>query len=308
MIIYVSLIFGFALLIKGADFLVDGATSLAKRFRVSDFVIGLTIVAFGTSAPELFVNIVSSVQGQVGIAIGNVMGSNIANILLVLGLCAVIAPVTLSRSSVWKEVPLCLFVAVLFSLLANIGFGLSRGDGFLLLAFFVTFMIYSFKASMQVEVDESEKHLPLAQAVGLIVIGLMSLSWGGKLIVDSASQIALKFGMSEITIGLTIVAIGTTLPEAVTSVVALLKGKSEIAIGNVLGSNIFNVLFVLGLSAVIRPLPFQVQDNVSIVVMVGASLLLFVMMFTGKKHVLDRWEGGLFLMIYVGYLIQVLTV
>lgn len=309
--IYLLLIIGFVLLVKGAGFLVEGASSIARKFKISDLVIGLTIVAFGTSAPELFVNIVSSVKGNVGIAIGNVLGSNIANILLVLGLCAIISPLKVGKGTVWKEIPFCLLAALIFGVLANDYLidkkpfsELSKADGLIFLAFFTIFISYTFSIAKQTDVvgEIPKKQQDIFKAIVLSIIGLIGLGFGGKLIVDSAVKIALKFGMSETLIGLTVVAIGTTLPEIATSIVAVHKGKVELAVGNVVGSNIFNIFLVLGVSAVIKPLPFNVRDNTSVILMILASFLLFLAMFIGRRQVLDRWVGGIFVIMYLGYI------
>lgn len=309
--IYLFLIIGFILLIKGADVLVEGATSLARKFKVSDLVIGLTIVAFGTSAPELFVNISSSIRGNPAIAIGNILGSNIANIFLVLGLAALIRPLGVGRGTVWKEIPFMLFASLLLGLLANdiIFFradtsSLGRIDGCIFLIFFAGFMIYSFRIAKVSDMPEEVPEIQFTplKSVIFVLLGLLGLSCGGKVIVDSAVEIARRLGMDEILIGLTIVAIGTTLPEIATSLVAARKGKIDIAVGNVVGSNIFNILLVLAITSGIRPIPFYPAQNISMLVMILASFLLFATMFMGKKNKLDRWEGILFLFFYAGYI------
>lgn len=311
MLIYLLLIIGFILLVKGADFLVEGASSIARKVKVSDLVIGLTIVAFGTSAPELFVNIVSSIKGNAGIAVGNILGSNIANILLVLGICAIIAPLKVGKGTVWKEIPFCLLAALLLGVLANDFLidkktfsELSKSDGLTFLAFFIIFMSYTFSIAKQTGIagELPEKQFNIRKAIFLVIVGLFGLSFGGKLIVDNAMKIALRFGMSETLIGLTIVAIGTTLPEVATSVVAVYKGKVELAVGNIVGSNIFNIFLVLGVSAVIKPLPFNVTENFSVILMILASFFLFLAMFVGRKRVLDRWVGVIFVILYLGYI------
>ena len=311
MLVYVYIVIGFIILIKGASFLVEGATSVARKFKVPDLVIGLTIVAFGTSAPELFVNVISSVKGNPALAIGNILGSNIANILLVLGLAALIRPLEVGKGTVWKEIPFLFFTSLLLGFLANdiIFFKnsnsfIGRVDGLVFLGFFILFMIYSFKIAKPSYMSEEvpEKEYSVGKSVFLMFIGLIGLSLGGKFIVDSAIEIARRFGMEDVLIGLTVVAIGTTLPEIATSVVAAYKKKMDIAIGNVVGSNIFNILFVLGISSIIKPIPFYSVENISMLIVILASLLLFVTMFTLKKNKLDRWEGAIFLLLYAGYL------
>lgn len=308
---YLLFVLGFALLIKGADWLVDGASAIARRFEVSDLVIGLTVVAFGTSTPELFVNIVASTSGNTIIAVGNVLGSNIANVFLILGISAVIYPLSVSKGTVWKEIPFCLLAAVVLGMMANDrGIDgadsslLTRIDGLVLLAFFTIFLYYSFGISKTIE--GLDGHVPV-QTLGfvrsllLVIGGLICLTLGGKWIVDGAVALAGSFGMSESLVGLTIVAVGTSLPELATSAMAAYKKNVEIAVGNVVGSNIFNIFFVLGISATIKPLPFQTKSNVDVAVVIASSLLLFWFMFTGKKRSLDRWEGIVFLFLYGGY-------
>lgn len=312
MLPYILLIIGFLLLIKGADYLVQGASSIARRWNVSDLVIGLTVVAFGTSTPELFVNIIASVQGNTDIAIGNVLGSNIANILLILGVSSVIYPLTVTKGTVWKEIPLSLLAAFLLGFLANDalidkrGFSaLTRIDGLVLLSFFVIFMYYSFSIAKKIE--GMEEHVPtkvhgLIKSLLLLMLGLTGLTLGGKWIVDGAVRLALNFGMSQALVGLTIVAVGTSLPELATSAMAAYKKNVEIAVGNVVGSNIFNIFFVLGISSTLKPLPFPTRNNLDIGVVILSSILLFAYMFTGRRRSLDRWEGGVFVVLYVGYL------
>ena len=312
-ITYFLFIIGFIILIKGADFLVDGASAIARRFNVSDLVIGLTVVAFGTSTPELFVNVVASAKGNTEIAIGNVLGSNISNILLILGVSAVIYPLSVSKGTVWKEIPFSLLAVIVLGLMANDqvidGTGsslLTRIDGLVLLGFFAIFLYYSFSIAKAIEgLDEhvSAKAQSVTKSLLLVVAGLIGLTLGGKWIVDGAITFAQSFGMSESLVGLTIVAVGTSLPEMATSAMAAYKKNVEIAVGNVVGSNIFNIFFVLGISATIKPLPFQAKSNWDIGVVILASLLLFLSMFTGKKRSLDRWEGIVFLFLYVVYVV-----
>jgi cation:H+ antiporter len=309
---YILLIFGFILLIKGADLLVDGASSIAKRLKVSDLLIGLTVVAFGTSTPELFVNIIAAVKGTPAIAIGNILGSNIFNILLILGISSLIYPLVVTKGTVWKEIPLTLLAAVLVGIMANkiLIFGkgmsgLSRIDGLVLLAFFAFFLFYLMKVAKPSEekfpTPESPKQYGfLKSSLGLIA-GFAALFIGAKLVVDSAVVLAAKFGVSESFVGLTIVAAGTSLPELATSAVAAAKKNCDIAVGNIVGSNIFNIFLILGLSATINPLPFQPTNNIDIGVAVLASLLLFIFMFSGKKRSIDRWEGAVFIVLYASY-------
>lgn len=312
MLTYLLFLLGFVLLIKGADLLVDGACAIARKFKVSDLVIGLTVVAFGTSTPELFVNIVASAGGNAGIAIGNVLGSNICNILLILGISAIIYPLSVSRGTVWKEIPFSLLAVIVLGLMANdklIDGGdyslLTRIDGLVLLAFFMIFLYYSF--SIAKAIDGMDGQVPVktpgfAKSLLLVLTGLIGLALGGKWIVDGAVTLAKSLGLSESLVGLTIVAVGTSLPELATSAMAAYRKNVEIAVGNVVGSNIFNIFCVLGISATVKPLPFQAEGNLDIAVVVMSSLLLFWSMFTGKKRSLDRWEGIVFLILYGAYL------
>jgi len=312
MLQYILLVIGFILLIKGADFLVDGASSVGRKLNISDLVIGLTVVAFGTSLPELFVNIFASIKGNTDIAIGNVLGSNIANIFLILGVSAAIFPLAVGKGTVWKEIPFSLLAALVLGIMANDRSidksdisALTRVDGLVLLAFFIIFIYYSF--GIVKRIDGIDSHLPqkeygLLKSSLMIVIGLVGLGVGGNWIVGAAVLIASRLGVSQSLIGLTIVAVGTSLPELATSAVAAYKKNAEIAVGNVIGSNIFNIFFVLGLSSIIKPLPFNPGSNIDIGVVILASLILFIWMFTGKKHSLDRWEGIIFLILYGGYI------
>lgn len=313
---YLFIVIGFILLIKGADYLIDGASSMARRFKISDLVIGLTIVAFGTSAPELVVNIFASLQNNAEIAIGNILGSNIANIFLILGAASIIYPLKVTKGTVWKEIPLSLLAAVILGVTANDALidgvefsGLTKIDGIVFWTFFLIFIYYTFgiaKNENNSEFVDKSKIFGVRKSVLYIVAGIMSLFIGGKFVVDGAVQIAQSFGVSELLIGLTIVAIGTSLPELVTSVMAAMKKNSDIAVGNVVGSNIFNIFFVLGTSAIINPIPFNVASNIDIIVTISASFLLFIAMFVGKKHILEKWQGIIFILIYVLYILFLL--
>lgn len=309
---YILFIIGFVFLIKGADYLIDGASSIAKRFNISDLVIGLTIVALGTSAPELIVNIVASLQGSPQIAIGNVIGSNIANICLVLGIASLIFPLSVKQSTVSKEIPFSLLSAILLGLVANdvifdqTGFSvISRIDGILFISFFIIFIYYTFSIS-KIPKEELEKKLvqySISKSLVLIILGCIGLAVGGKWIVDGAVHIARSFGLSESLIALTVIAVGTTLPEITTSVMAALKKNADIAVGNVIGSNIFNIFFVLGISSIIRPIPYSTMNNTDIVVAISVHLILLIFMFTGRKRVINRWKGITFLTGYASYVI-----
>ncbi|MBD3276256.1 MAG: calcium/sodium antiporter [Candidatus Marinimicrobia bacterium] len=302
-------IFGFALLIKGGDFLVEGASALAKSFRVSDLVIGLTVVSFGTSAPELLVNIYASFSAAENIAFGNVLGSNVANIFLVLGIAAMLRPLSLQWRTVWKEIPFAFIIVIVFAALANDSFILegdtnilSRLDGFVLLIFFSGFMYYSWDSMIDDEILEELPQISRWKSSLMVFAGIIALGIGGKLVVDSASQIAENVGISDAFIGLTIVAFGTSLPELVTSITAGLKQNSDIAVGNIVGSNIFNIAFVLGVSASINPIPYALSFNTDVIFVLLATALLFGWMFVGEKYGINRIEGGIFFLIYVIYI------
>ncbi len=304
---------GLIFIVKGAGFLVDGASAVAKRFGISALVIGLTIVSFGTSAPELSVNILASLSGNTDIAIGNILGSNIFNILFILGVCAVIYPLTVGKGTVWKEIPFALLAVILIGVMASDYIidgssfsGLTRIDGFVLISFFVIFLDYTFGISKVEESPESESpDLPasktLTNATMFILVGLAGLVVGGKWVVDGAVAFAQYFGISEAIIGLTVVAIGTSLPELATSVVAVMKREIDIAVGNIIGSNIFNVFWILGVSAMINPLPFSPGLMSDVFIAIFAAAILFAFMFIGKKRTLERWQGVIFIILYVAY-------
>ena len=305
---------GFVLLIKGADWMVTGASALAKKHNVSDLVIGLTIVSFGTSAPELVVNSVASFSKHSDIIFGNVLGSNIANLFLILGIAGLIYPITVHSNTVWKEIPISILAVIVLFVLVN-GFLLtgdnilSRIDGVILLVMFGGFMYYIYK-QMKTEtietIDPSIKEMSNFKIRGLIVIGLAGLILGGKLVVDNAVKVAVVLGISEKIIGLTIVAVGTSLPELMTSAVAAIRKNSDIAFGNIIGSNIFNIFLILPVSSLINPVQFNPSFNFELYLLAGGTLVLFIAMFTGGRRKLDRWEAAILLAIYIfytGYLI-----
>jgi len=313
-----AIVAGLVILIGGAEGLVRGASSLAARLNVSPLVIGLTIVAFGTSAPELTVNIVAAFKGSSELAISNIVGSNTANVLLILGLTAMVRTLKVKSSTVWKEIPLALLGVCLVFIMGNdalfdgVGFNaLTRTDGIALIALMAIFLYYIFglaksehnHASAKAKDDEKIKVYPTATAVGLTLGGLIALVIGGRLLVTGAIDIAAAAGLSEALIGLTIVAIGTSLPELATSIVAALKGQSDIAVGNIIGSVIFNVFWVLGLTSTITPLAFTSDINFDVLVSVGSMILLFVYMLIAGKRQLIRWEGASFVALYISYLV-----
>lgn len=309
------LLVGFVILIKGADFLVDGASGLARRYGVSELAIGLTVVAFGTSMPELVVSVISSADGHSGIVYGNVIGSNLFNLLFILGVAGAIFPLAVQSQTVYKEIPFSLFATILLLVLVNDSFVfgrdtnvLSRGDGLILLGFFIVFLIYIFKTMKQSLPDLAanssvDRNAPIGKMSLFIGLGLIGLIGGGKLVVDNAVAIAEAFGMSEKLIGLTIIAAGTSLPELATSAVAAFKKNSDIAVGNIVGSNIFNILLILGASSMIAPAEYTLALNLDVALLLVATILLFLTMFTGKIHKLDRWEAILMFAAYGAYMV-----
>lgn len=312
--VYVLFLVGFVLLIKGADFLVEGSSSIAKKYHIPELIIGLTIVSFGTSMPELVVNILASFNGSSELAIGNIFGSNIANVLLILGVSAIIKPLPIQRSIYFTEIPLSLLATFMVGFLANANLFssedqlmLSRFDGGMLLFFFALFMGYIYVVSRSKQTSPSAQEseeiilLPMKKSILYILLGMVGLFLGGKWVVDGAIHIAEIFELSETLVGLTVVAIGTSLPELVTSAVAAYKNKADLAVGNAIGSNIFNLLWILGLSAVIQPLPFSVITNMDILMVIFASSLLIMAVIVGTKPRVDRWEGWVFLVVYLGY-------
>lgn len=314
------LIGGLILILLGANGLTDGAASVAKRFRIPPIVIGLTIVAFGTSAPELTVSVSSALKGSADIAIGNVVGSNIFNTLMIVGCTALFAPIVITRNTLRKEIPLCILSSIVLLICANDVFLdkapeniLNRVDGLLLLCFFVIFMGYTFAiASKPITMEQQAEHpvieeeteiksLPWWQSILYIIGGLAALIYGGQLFVDGATGIARNLGVSESIIGLTLVAGGTSLPELATSIVAALKKNPEIAIGNVIGSNLFNIFFVLGCSASITPLHLSGITNFDLFTLVGSGILLWLFGLFFAKRTITRIEGAIMILCYVAY-------
>ena len=301
MISLIILLIGVVFLVLGANSLVDGASVIAKRFNIPNIVIGLTIVAFGTSAPELVVNVISALNGKTAITLGNVIGSNVINILVILGITAIIYPLTVARNTVKFEIPIALFASILTYVLAKNGV-LSKIDGFILLGFFILFLMYNaYLTVMNREESELEvKNYTLPIATGVTILGFILLVFGGKFIVDSAVDLARNFGISERVISVTVVSLGTSLPELATSVVAAFKKNTDIAIGNVVGSNIFNTFFILGVSAVITPIDVPTTAFIDLILNMGASILLLA--FVLRNYRLNRIHGLLFLTVYSTYL------
>lgn len=306
---FVWLLIGLALILIGANALTDGAASVAKRFNISPLVIGLTIVAFGTSAPELTVSVVSALKGSAGLAIGNVVGSNIFNCLMIVGCTAAIVPIQISKGTLSKEIPLCLLAALVLFICANDQLinglsanSISRSEGLLLLCFFAIFMGYTFAIAHNGQTETSDiPLLPVWRSTLYIIGGLAGLIYGGQCFVDGASGIARSLGVSESVIGLTLVAGGTSLPELATSVVAALKKNPEMAVGNVIGSNLFNVFFVLGCSASITAMPVQGISLLDLGMHIVACLLLFIFGLFFRQRTITRIEGIALVACYVGY-------
>ena len=305
---------GFVFLIKGADWMVNGSTLLAKKNRIPDLVIGLTIVAFGTSAPELVVNTVASYENHSDIVLGNIIGSNNFNLFMILGIVGLIFPIAVQSSTVWKEIPISFFAAVVFLVLANGYFfsdqvGLSRMDGGILLILFLLFLFYIYKQMRTTDMASESAVITTSnyKIGGLIGLGLIGLVIGGKLIVDNAVTIASDLGVSEKIIGLTIIAAGTSLPELMTSVVAAMKKNSDIAIGNIIGSNIFNIFLILSVSSLVHPITYSSVFNTDIYLLLGGTLFLFLAMFMSKKKTLERWESAILLLVFIGYTTYLVT-
>lgn len=307
------LLVGFVVLIKGADFLVSGASSAAKKNGISNLAIGLTVVAFGTSMPELIVSLLSAVEGKNDASFGNVIGSNNFNLLFILGISGAIYPLVVQRNTVKFEVPLSLLAAVVLFVIVNDAMvwgdadgvnQLSRLDSFLLLGFFVAFLVYIYRTmrtTADLEEGEPIKLYSTPMSVGMIIAGLAMLIGGGELVVENAIEIAHHYGLSEKLIGLTILAAGTSLPELATSCVAAYKKQTDIAIGNVVGSNIFNIFFILGITGSISPITYNTAMNFDLQVLTGSTIMLMIFMFTLNTRKLDRWEALIMLAGYVAY-------
>ena len=317
---FIYLIAGLILVIKGADLLVNGASTIARGMRISEFVIGLTIVSFGTSLPELMIALTSSESNLPDLIIGNVVGSNIANVLLVLGTAAIIRQLPATNDTVWKEIPFTLLASIAVVCLLNNFFigdsdslALSRLDGGILLCFFLVFMAYAahiIKKQSQEEqawIESPEKHSKLRSGLE-IVAGIVALKYGGDLaVLDGAVPIAKTLGMSDALIGLTVIAIGTSLPELATSAVAAYKNNVDIAVGNVVGTNIFNIFIVLGITSVVKPIPFDETYNIDLGIMVCTTIPLFIFLFVGHpKRTIQRFEGVIFLALYGAYMVYVI--
>lgn len=322
MIISIGLIaIGFILLIKGADFLVDGASNIAKKFHIPEIIIGLTIISIGTSMPELFVSITSAIDGFPDMAIGNVIGSNIANLFLILGVSAVIKSIPFKRETRLIEIPLCFIISVIFFAICLTGQDVSRSDSAILMGVFIAFIIYTIVMAKKGEEFDKEENDESIQKnkennsakstlkdIIAIVLGIVALKFGGDLAVDNAVKVATILGLSEKIISVTILAIGTSLPELVTSVSAAAKGKSDIAIGNVLGSNIFNMLLIIGVSAVIKPIIYNINYNKDLIILLAGTLVLALFPLIPPKNKMSRMNGIVYVLMYAGYMVSLFFV
>ena len=304
----VLIIIGFVLLIVGADILVDGSSGIAKKFHIPEIIIGLTIVSIGTSMPELFVSITSALDGYSDMAIGNIIGSNLCNLLLILGLSATIKPVVFQKETRLYEIPMCLLVTIVLMYFCNSQGGISRLEAVILLVLFCAFIGYTIymgrKESKKeiVEIQTEEKKNSILKNIVFVLLGIFSLKFGGDLVVDNAVNVARYFNWSEKLISLTILAVGTSLPELVTSVTAAVKGNSDIAIGNIIGSNIFNILLIIGVSAFITPITYNFSYNFDFSVLIASSIILAIFPFIPPKDKMSRFNSIVYLFIYVAYL------
>lgn len=307
------IVVGFVLLIKGADFLVEGSSNIAKKFHIPEIIIGLTIVSIGTSMPELFVSTTSSIDGYSDMSIGNIIGSNLCNLLLILGLSAIIRPIKFQRETRLIEMPMCLVITIIFTIFCNTSRAISRAEAIALLILFVMFIIYTIimgkkgeqfdKDKTIVEIQTANKQISMIKSIIFIILGIIGLKIGGDLTVENSLVIARGFNVSEKIIGLTILAIGTSLPELVTSVTAAIKGNSDIAIGNIIGSNIFNILFIIGISALISPVEYNFTYNIQMAILIISMLVLALFPVIPPKNEMSRFNGAIYLILYVIYMI-----
>lgn len=305
----ILIIIGFVLLIVGADILVDGSSGIAKKFHIPEIIIGLTIVSIGTSMPELFVSITSALDGYSDMALGNIIGSNLSNLLLILGLSAVIKPVVFQKETRIYEIPMCLLVTIILMVFCNTNGGISKIESIGLLILFGAFIGYTIYMGKKeskneiVEIKAEEKENNIIKNIIFVLLGICGLKIGGDLVVNNAVNVANHFNWSEKLISLTILAIGTSLPELVTSVTAAIKGNSDIAIGNIIGSNIFNILFIIGVSALITPIIYNFSYNFDFSVLIVSSIILAIFPFIPPKDKMSRFNGIIYLLIYIAYLL-----
>lgn len=314
----VLIIIGFGLLIKGADILVDGSSNIAKRFHIPEIVIGLTIVSIGTSLPELFVSVTSALNGHSDMALGNVIGSNICNLLLILGISATIKPLRFKRETRLIEVPMCLLLTIIFGVLCNTNTEISRAESAVLIVLFAMFIGYTIimgikgekfdkEDGLEEEEHKNKKQLTVLKDIIYIVLGIIALKLGGDFVVENATIIAEHFNISEQIISLTIVAIGTSLPELVTSIVAAIKGNSDISIGNIIGSNIFNMALIIGVAGLINPMSYNIAYNFEIVLLVLASIILALFPIIPPRNRMSRRNGIIYFVLYILYTVVLLN-
>lgn len=306
---FLWIVAGLVMILVGSDWLVDGASGIARKFGISEFIIGMTIVGIGTSMPELVSSVISALGGHGDMALGNVTGSNICNVLLILGVTALISPIAFTRSNVFKDLPFAVVVSLLLLMLLYTGFGqegaalgISRVESLFLLLVFVIFMVDSFSSSKGDDGDAEMKTMSMGKAVLLVVLGLLGLVFGGRFFVDHTVSIAERFHVSEAFISITLMAVGTSLPELATCVVAAMKGKNQLALGNVIGSNIFNISLIIGVSGLISPFEIESISTIDMAMVLVGIVMLWLAAFTFKRYKLDRIEGVIFLLVYIGYI------
>lgn len=304
----VFIIVGFIFLIKGADFLVDGASNVAKIFHIPEIVIGLTIISIGTSMPELFISTTSAIEGYSDMAVGNIIGSNIVNLLFILGVSAMLSPIVVQKSTKKFDIPICLIITIIFMIICNTGKAITRTEGLILIGLFILFIMYTIYTAIKTKVNTEENlvdgNKSILKNIFLLILGIISLKIGGDITVDHSVNVAKYFNLSEKVIGVTILAIGTSLPELVTSVSAAIKGKSDIAIGNILGSNIFNMLLIIGVASIIQPITYNVNYNKDILILINGLLLLPLFTMIYPKNKIGKFNGAIYLFIYVEYIIS----
>ena len=312
----VILVIGFVLLIKGADYFVEGSSSVAKKFKVPSLIIGMTIVAMGTSLPELAVSVTASMAGNNTLAVSNVAGSNIFNLMVVCGACALFTPLTIAKNTLMKEFPFSILCAGLLVVMGYLGMSLGRVDGVILLVIFAVYLFWMIQSAKKARTagdkleaeeealaEEEIKILPMWKCIVFIIGGMIAIKFGGDFVVDGASAIAAGFGLSQTLIGLTIVALGTSLPELVTSIVAAKKDEVDMALGNVIGSNIFNILLILGVAAAISPVTFLMENIIDIIILIIMSAVVWGFAWTSKK--VNRKEGIIMLLMYAVYMVYI---
>lgn len=314
----IVIVFGLFLLVKGADILVDGASKLAKKFHVPELIIGLTIVSMGTSMPEMFVSTTSNISGLDDMSVGNIIGSNLCNLLLILGLSAIIRPINIKKQTRLVEIPLNFLITIIFFIMLNQQGEITKLDGAILLTIFVLFIIYTIIIGIRNERREKkniklnyiskceEKQNNLLKDIFLIIIGIVALKFGGDFVVKSSAYIARTMHISEKIISLTLVAIGTSLPELITSIVASIKKNSDIAIGNIVGSNIFNILFIIGVSSIINPVKYNYSFNLEMIILICATLMLMLFPYVQEKNIMNRKKGIIYLLMYILYMLYLI--